>query len=201
MEWVKKTITMSHVVFTSLKETAWEGCYFDNGCSRHMTGNQSNLSNIKKLSGDFVTFGGGAKGKIIGKGILIVDGLPSLKDVLLVDGLTVNLISISQLCDEGMQVAFSKNACTVSDTDEQIMKGARSSDNCYLWNPQKALSSRKEPRQKFDFKGEKEIFLGYSRNSRALRVYNKRTQVVMESINVKVVDEEAEHTETEQRNM
>ncbi|GAA0164150.1 hypothetical protein LIER_19855 [Lithospermum erythrorhizon] len=34
-------------------------------------------------------------------------------------------------------------------------------------------------------------------NYRALRVYNKRTQVIMESIKVKVVDEEAEHTETE----
>ncbi|GAA0164151.1 hypothetical protein LIER_19856 [Lithospermum erythrorhizon] len=61
---------------------------------------------------------------------------------------------------------------------------------CYI------LADR-EPRHKFDVKGEKWIFLGYSRNYRALRVYNKRTQVIMESIKVKVVDEEAEHTETE----
>ncbi|GAA0184027.1 hypothetical protein LIER_31341 [Lithospermum erythrorhizon] len=61
---------------------------------KYMTGDQSNLSDIKKLSGDFVTFRGGAKEKITRKGIIRVDGLPSLKDVLLVDGLTVNLINI-----------------------------------------------------------------------------------------------------------
>ncbi|GAA0144459.1 hypothetical protein LIER_35938 [Lithospermum erythrorhizon] len=144
MEWVKKIAIVSHVVFTSLKATAWEGWYFNSECSKHMTGDKSNLSDIKKLSGDFVTFEGGAKGKITGKEILRVDGLPGLKDVLLVDGLTVNLISISQLCDEGMQVAFNKNACIVSNTDKLIMKGARSLDNCYLWNPHKALSSRKQ---------------------------------------------------------
>ncbi|GAA0149903.1 hypothetical protein LIER_08960 [Lithospermum erythrorhizon] len=54
---------------------------------------------------------------------------------------------------------------------------------CYI------LADR-DPRQKFDVKGEEGVFLGYSRNSRALRVYNKRTKMIMESINVKVVDEE-----------
>ena len=32
------------------------------------------------------------------------------------------------------------------------------------------------------------IFLGYSTGSRAYRVYNKRTKIVMESINVKIDD-------------
>ena len=40
---------------------------------------------------------------------------------------------------------------------------------------------------KFDAKSDEEIFLGYSTNSRAYRVYNKRTKTVMESINV-VID-------------
>ncbi|GAA0161969.1 hypothetical protein LIER_18164 [Lithospermum erythrorhizon] len=43
-----------------------------------------------------------------------------------------------------MQVAFNKDACTVSDTEKPIMKGARSSDNCYLWNPHKDLSFMKQ---------------------------------------------------------
>ncbi|GJS47157.1 ribonuclease H-like domain-containing protein [Tanacetum coccineum] len=45
--------------------------YVDSGCSKHMTGNMSYLSDFKKLDGGYVTFGGGAKeGKIIGKGTL-----------------------------------------------------------------------------------------------------------------------------------
>ncbi|GJS60306.1 putative ribonuclease H-like domain-containing protein [Tanacetum coccineum] len=45
--------------------------YVDSGCSRHMTGNMSYLSNFKEFDGGYVTFGGGAKGgKITSKGTL-----------------------------------------------------------------------------------------------------------------------------------
>jgi len=39
-------------------------------------------------------------------------------------------------------------------------------------------------RRKMDPKNDEGIFLGYSTNSRAYKVYNNRTQVVMEFINV-----------------
>jgi len=45
---------------------------------------------------------------------------------------------------------------------------------------------------KFDPKSDEGIFLGYSTNSRAYRVFNKRTETVMESINVVIDDEEVE---------
>nr|GEY28578.1 ribonuclease H-like domain-containing protein [Tanacetum cinerariifolium] len=42
--------------------------YFDNGCSRYMTGNISYLTDFKEHDGGYVTFGEGAKGdKITGK--------------------------------------------------------------------------------------------------------------------------------------
>ncbi|GJX23504.1 putative ribonuclease H-like domain-containing protein [Tanacetum coccineum] len=45
--------------------------YVDSGCSRHMTGNMSYLSDFKEFNGGYVTFVGGAKGgKITGKGTL-----------------------------------------------------------------------------------------------------------------------------------
>ncbi|GKC15460.1 putative ribonuclease H-like domain-containing protein [Tanacetum coccineum] len=45
--------------------------YVDSGCSRHMTGNMSYLSDFKEFDGGYVTFGGGAKGgKITSKGTL-----------------------------------------------------------------------------------------------------------------------------------
>ncbi|GAA0154497.1 hypothetical protein LIER_12456 [Lithospermum erythrorhizon] len=71
LQWVRKESILSNVVFTSLKATAWEGWYFDSGCSRHMTGNKSYLIKIEKLKGDCVTFGGGEKGKITGKGLKV----------------------------------------------------------------------------------------------------------------------------------
>ncbi|GAA0142754.1 hypothetical protein LIER_03582 [Lithospermum erythrorhizon] len=108
-----------------------------------MTGNKAYLSKIETIRGDYVTFGGGQKGKIVGKGSLKVEGFPELEEVLLVEGLTTNIISISQLCDNRMKVSFSKEACYVSNSSDQlIMQGNRSSDNFYRSTPQKALHSR-----------------------------------------------------------
>jgi transposase InsO family protein len=45
-----------------------------------------------------------------------------------------------------------------------------------------------EQRRKLDPKSDEGIFLGYSTNSKAYRVYNSKTKVVMESINVVVND-------------
>jgi hypothetical protein len=45
-----------------------------------------------------------------------------------------------------------------------------------------------EQRQKLDPKSDEEIVLGYSTNSRAYRVFNKRTKTMMESINVVIND-------------
>ncbi|GAA0163415.1 hypothetical protein LIER_19289 [Lithospermum erythrorhizon] len=99
-----------------------------------MTGNKANLTSIKEVKPDFVIFGGGKKGKIIGKGSLHVVGLSNLEDVLLVEGLTANLISISH--DNGLKVIFDKITCSVNNqSNELIMQGSRSTDNCYLWTP------------------------------------------------------------------
>ena len=52
---------------------------------------------------------------------------------------------------------------------------------CYI------LNDRENP-GKFDAKSNEGIFLGYSTNNRAYRVYNKCTKTVMESINVVIDD-------------
>ncbi|GKD14587.1 ribonuclease H-like domain-containing protein, partial [Tanacetum coccineum] len=57
--------------------------YVDSGCSRHMTGNMSYLSDFKEFDGGYVTFGGEAKGgRITGKGTLKTGKL-DFKNVLL----------------------------------------------------------------------------------------------------------------------
>ncbi|GAU10383.1 hypothetical protein TSUD_419050, partial [Trifolium subterraneum] len=122
------------IAHTSFRASSKEDWYFDSGCSRHMTGDDRFLVDIKSYSTSYVTFGDGAKGEIIGVGKLINKSLPKLDNVLLVKGLTANLISISQLCDQGLKVNFTKAECLVtSENDELLMKGVRSKDNCYLW--------------------------------------------------------------------
>ena len=61
-----------------------------------------------------------------------VDGLPRLKNVLHVEWLKANLMSISQLCDQKLNVKFTKNSCKVlNKSGKVVLEGSRSSDNCY----------------------------------------------------------------------
>jgi hypothetical protein len=133
-QWKPKSEDVGLIAHTSLRASSREDWYFDSGCSRHMTGVGKFLKDMKSYSSSFVTFGDGAKGEILGIGNLINSDLPKLDNVLLVKGLTANLISISQLCDQGMKVNFTKFECLVTDKNgEVLMRGARSKDNCYLW--------------------------------------------------------------------
>ena len=66
--WVEKGKSKSFIVLTSLKEKIEQRWYFDNGSSRHMTGNKWFLFNILPSSLDSMTFGDNAKGSIMGSG-------------------------------------------------------------------------------------------------------------------------------------
>ena len=76
-----------------------------------MTGVDKYLEDVRPYATPYVTFGDGAKGEILGIGNLTKKGLPRLNDVLLVKWLAANLISISQLCDLGLHVNFTKPEC------------------------------------------------------------------------------------------
>jgi hypothetical protein len=102
-----------------------------------MTGNIDLITDLHPHAISYVTFGDGAKGEIKGIGKLDCPGVPKLDKVLLVKGLTANLISISQLCDQGLNVNFTKTECLITNKEsEVIMKGVRTKDNCYMWSSQ-----------------------------------------------------------------
>ena len=46
-------------------------------------------------------------------GFFKIQRLTKLKNVLLIEGLTVNLISVSQLCDEELLLQLTKDKCIV----------------------------------------------------------------------------------------
>nr|GEV38966.1 hypothetical protein [Tanacetum cinerariifolium] len=78
----------------------------DSGCSWHMTGNMSYLSDFEELNNGYVTFGGNPKGgKISGKE-KIKTGKLDFKDVYFVKELKFNLFSVSQMCDKKNSVLF-----------------------------------------------------------------------------------------------
>nr|GEW16543.1 ribonuclease H-like domain-containing protein [Tanacetum cinerariifolium] len=85
----------------------------NSGCSRHMTGNMSYLSDFKELNGGYVSFGGNPKGgKISDKG-KIRTGKLDFDDVYLVKELKFNLFSVSHMCDKKNSVLFTDTECLV----------------------------------------------------------------------------------------
>ncbi|GJX39207.1 putative ribonuclease H-like domain-containing protein [Tanacetum coccineum] len=92
----------------------------DSGCSRHMTGNKSYLSDYEEIDGGFVAFGGNSKGgKITGKG-KIRTGKLDFEDVYFVKELKFNLFSVSQMCDKKNSVLFTDTECVVLSSDFKL---------------------------------------------------------------------------------
>lgn len=120
------------VALTALSATNSEVWYLDSGCSRHMTGDKSWFSSFTATNSGTVTFGDGKKAKILGRGTVSAPGMPNLENVMLVEDLKANLISISQLCDDIGNVWFDKKQCNVKDLQGKgVLTGQRSKDNCY----------------------------------------------------------------------
>ncbi|GAA0162715.1 hypothetical protein LIER_18747 [Lithospermum erythrorhizon] len=86
----------------------------ESGCSRYMTGKKIYLTHIQPLKGFHVTFGDGAEEKLLEKVNCVLMALPLLNDVLLVEGLTVNLISIRKLCDDDVGTTATNNSPEVT---------------------------------------------------------------------------------------
>nr|GEV99265.1 putative ribonuclease H-like domain-containing protein [Tanacetum cinerariifolium] len=92
----------------------------DSGCSRHMTGNMSYLSEFKELNGGYVAFGGNPKGgKISGRG-KIKTGKLDFDDVYFVKELKFNLFCVSQMCDKKNSVLFTNTECLVLAFDFKL---------------------------------------------------------------------------------
>ena len=66
------------------------------------------------------------------KGTICAPGIPNLEEVLYVEGLKANLISISKIYDKNFNIQFSQNLCKVFGLNGNcVMIGLRTSDNCY----------------------------------------------------------------------
>ena len=123
---------LCYTALTVLK--ARDSClwYLDSGWSRHMTGNKVLFKTLFEGKIGTVTFGDGSKFLIRGIGIVDILGLPVFEDVWYVDGLKANLLSISQICNNGLNVLFTKYECEVLDGGGDCMCiGVRTTNNCY----------------------------------------------------------------------
>ena len=103
---------MNHFVGVQAKsiKNQW---YLDSGCSRHMTGGETQFTLLKPKDGGLFTFKDNGKEKIIRIGNIDKTSSTSIENVLLVKRLKHNFLSISQVCDKGCNVVFEYSKCEV----------------------------------------------------------------------------------------
>ena len=109
----------------------------DSGCTQHMAGDlrMFNSINENKSNGiDSITFDDNGKCKVKGLGKIAISNDLSISNVLLVESLNFNLLSVAQLCDLGFKCIFGVDDVEIISVDGSnlIFKGFRY-ENLYTW--------------------------------------------------------------------
>ena len=90
------------------------GWYVDSGCSKHLTSDRDKFLTLQKERNGSVSFGNDNSTKIIGEGtIRIGNKNEKAQNVLLVEDIKHNLLSVSQMCDQGHKLTFESERCEI----------------------------------------------------------------------------------------
>ena len=82
----------------------------DSGASHHMTGSEDMLSEVKPHPKNVcITYGDGSNSKVLGLGKVVVTPDISIVDIMLVQTLSYNLLSVLQLASMGFDSFFTEH--------------------------------------------------------------------------------------------
>ncbi|GJT33338.1 retrovirus-related pol polyprotein from transposon TNT 1-94 [Tanacetum coccineum] len=99
--------------------------YLDSGCSKHMTGDCSQLTNFVNKFLSTVKFGNDHVAKILGYDDYHI-GNVTISRVYYVEGLGHNLFSFGQFCDSNLEVAFRQHTYFIRNLDGvDLLTGSR----------------------------------------------------------------------------
>nr|GEV31157.1 hypothetical protein [Tanacetum cinerariifolium] len=187
----------------SLSRNVLSGFLNFNRCSKHMTGNHSFLTNIVEKFLRTIRFGNNDFGVIAGYGDVVIGSMTIMR-VYYVEGLGLPKMKFKKdhlcsACEQGKihrkhhksKMAFVSNQplyllhmdlCGSMRVDSingkrHVLVVVDDFSRCYLLNDYDNVGKLKA---KWDIG----VFVGYSKDSAAFRVYNKRTRKIYESVNV-----------------
>nr|GEU94902.1 hypothetical protein [Tanacetum cinerariifolium] len=143
----------------------------DSGCSRHMIGNMSYLSDFEKLNGGYVAFGENPKG-----------GKISRKDE--------NQVLLRVPRETNMYNVDLKNIVPSGDLTCLFAKATLDESN--IWHRRLGhinfKTMNKLVKGKFDGKVDEGFLVGYSVSSKAFRVFNSRTRIIQETLHINFLE-------------
>jgi hypothetical protein len=114
MTWIRKKDQYNNEECTvalqyKQKKHSW---FVDSGCSKHMTGDKDKFLTLRKKKNGSVSFRNDNSSKIIGEStIQIGNKNEKAQNVLLVEDMKHNLLSVSQMCDQGHKLTFDSEKC------------------------------------------------------------------------------------------
>ena len=82
-----------------------------------MSGEEQLFNNVTKQDLGSVTFGDNSEARAVSIGSVGFIGTTQVEQIMLVDELKHNLLSISQLCDEGNIVTFEHDKCIIKSPE------------------------------------------------------------------------------------
>nr|GEV49870.1 hypothetical protein [Tanacetum cinerariifolium] len=165
--------------------------YWDSGCSRHMTGNISYLSDYEPYDRGYLSFGQGG-GKITGKGKGLKESSAMLGTLskMIAERRNRTLIEAARtmLADAKLPVTFWTEAVnTACYVQNRVLVNKSQNKTSYeLFNIgcHVMIVNTLDHLGKFDAKGDEGYFIRYSIFSKTFRVFNKRTKRVEENLHV-----------------
>nr|GFA90244.1 hypothetical protein [Tanacetum cinerariifolium] len=104
--------------------------YLDSGCSKHMTGDRSQLINFVQKFLGMVKFRNDHVAKIMGYGDYQI-GNVMISRVYYMEGLGHNLFSVGQFCDSDLEVAFHQHTCFIHNLEGVDLLSGSQGNNLY----------------------------------------------------------------------
>ncbi|MCO5603555.1 hypothetical protein L7F22_057706 [Adiantum nelumboides] len=110
-----------------LQEEVEDGWYVDSGASNHMTHHHDWFTSVQPFEGKgSILTGDDSHHAIQGKGTITIQMSQgeekNLSNVLLVPGITKNLISVGQIVEKCYEVKFNKNGCYVKNNKGKVVR-------------------------------------------------------------------------------
>ena len=99
-----------------------------------MTGNRNTFQTLQAKDGT-VTFGNDNSSKILGKGTISLGNKDATtKNVLLIENMKHNLLSVSQMCDQGHILTFTSKDCKIQkeESGKLVATTSRTLNNIYM---------------------------------------------------------------------
>ena len=102
-----------------------------------MNGDENMFLSLKKENEGTVAFGNDDSTKIMGKGTVSLGSKDAVaNNVLLIENMKHNLLSVSQMCDQGHTLIFNSKECEIREEglDKVVATIARTPNNFYILN-------------------------------------------------------------------